>query len=305
MQSTLARAVTFEGTGLHLGRPARMTVRPAAANKGIRFRRVDLPGSTPVPALWNRVERSPLMTRLSNGEGTEVSTVEHVMAALWGCGIHNATVELDGPEPPILDGSSAGFVRPLLDAGVVTLDAPLSAIEILEPVEVASGDARARLEPCDRLRIDFEIDFDEYAIGHQSLSLDMANGTFVRELCDSRTFCRQRDVEAMQANGLALGGTLRNAVVVEGANVLSPGGLRHPDEAVRHKMLDCMGDLALAGAPILGRYVGVRSGHAVTNQLLRSLFARPGAWRRVPVDERLAARLPGSGMRAADLAAVA
>jgi UDP-3-O-[3-hydroxymyristoyl] N-acetylglucosamine deacetylase len=176
-------------------------------------------------------------------------------------------VDIDGPEVPILDGSSRKFVEGLLAAGIREQSAPLYAIEVLRDVEVRDGLALARLEPAPALEIDFAIEFDDAAIGSQRKSLNMANGAFVRELSDSRTFCRESDVEAMRAQGLALGGTFENAVVVNGADVLSPGGLRHKDEAVRHKMLDALGDLSLAGAPILGRYTGYRAGHAITNRL--------------------------------------
>jgi len=179
------------------------------------------------------------------------------------------------------------------------------AFEVLKTVEVRDGDAMARIEPAETLFIDFRIEFAEPAIGTQRKTLNMANGNFVRELCDSRTFCRQIDVDTMRANGLALGGTMENAVVVDGADVLSPGGLRHADEAVRHKMLDALGDLALAGGPILGRYTGNRAGHALTNQLLRALFATPGAVRMISCDAETAARLPGVGLRAQDIPAVA
>ena len=175
------------------------------------------------------------------------------------------------------------------------------AIRVLMPVEVRDGDAVARLEPADMLEIDFQIDFAEAAIGRQTKRLNLANGAFVRELSDSRTFCRQIDVDAMRANGLALGGTLENAVVFQGDQVLSPGGLRHADEPVRHKMLDALGDLSLAGAPILGRYTGIRAGHAMTNRLLRALFAQPDAWERVEVGAQTLGKLPGVGVIAADL----
>jgi UDP-3-O-[3-hydroxymyristoyl] N-acetylglucosamine deacetylase len=179
------------------------------------------------------------------------------------------------------------------------------ALQILQPVEVRNGDAFARLDPSRALEIDFRIDFADAAIGQQSKILDMANGAFVRELCDSRTFCRQSDVDLMRSRGLARGGSFDNAVVVDGADVLTPGGLRHKDEAVRHKMLDALGDLALAGAPILARYTGHKAGHAMTNALLRALFAKPDAYRLVECDAAMAARLPGSGLTREDLPALA
>lgn len=227
------------------------------------------------------------------------------MAALSGCGVHNAKILIDGPEVPILDGSALPFVRKLVNAGQKTLPAPLQAIEVLKTVEIRNGDAFARLEPSERLEIDFSIEFSEAAIGRQTRSMSLANGAFARELCDSRTFCRQSDVDAMREQGLALGGTTRNAVVFDGDTVLSPGGLRHKDEPVRHKMLDALGDLALAGAPILGRYVGHKSGHAMTNTLLRALFADESAWQMVTLTAEQQANLPGSGVNVADICAVA
>lgn len=306
MQTTLDTTVAFEGKGLHLGCPVSVVVRPAPADHGIIFRRTDVNASVAdVPALWHRVIVSPLNTRIENAAGTSVSTIEHIMAALAGCGLHNALIEISGPEVPILDGSAAQFVEGFLRAGVRRLSAPLRIIEVRKSVSVKVGDAVARLDPADTLHIRFEIDFEDRAIGHQKKTLNMANGAFVRELCDSRTFCRSSDVDAMRQQGLALGGTLENAVVVDGAEILSPGGLRHKDEAVRHKMLDALGDLYTAGAPILGRYTGSKAGHAVTNALLCALFEDPDAWVFRDADLETAARLPGVGLRWSDLPAVA
>ncbi|MGR3823244.1 MAG: UDP-3-O-acyl-N-acetylglucosamine deacetylase [Salipiger marinus] len=306
MQTTIRSAAIFDGVGLHSGAPARMTIRPAPADHGIRFKRTDIRlGNRVVPALWDAVEITPLCTRIVNAAGVSVSTIEHVMAALSGCGIHNALIDLDGPEVPILDGSAAPFVRGIMARGVRHLAAPVRAIEVLAPVEVQTKAGWARLEPGQGLTMDFHIDFPDAAIGTQDKRLDLANGAFVRELCDSRTFCRQSDVDSMQKNGLALGGTYENAVVVDGDRVLSPGGLRHADEAVRHKMLDALGDLYTAGAPILGHYTGFKAGHALTNLLLRELFATPEAWRLTLCDERLAAQLPGVGVEREEIPAVA
>jgi len=282
-----------------------LVLRPAPANNGIVFRRVDIAGDNALTAVWDNVSVSPLNTRLTNSAGVTVSTIEHLMAALAGTGVHNVVVDIDGPEVPIMDGSAAAFVRGIVGAGLTRLTAPLYAIEILSDVIVEDGPAMAMLSPATSLQIDFDIDFADAAIGRQAKTLNMANGVFVRELCDSRTFCRSSDVDAMRANGLALGGTLENAVVVDGGQVLSPGGLRHSDEAVRHKMLDALGDLYTAGAPILGRYTGVRAGHAMTNRLLQALFAQPDAWRMTRCDAKIAARLPGVGVSKADLFAVA
>jgi UDP-3-O-[3-hydroxymyristoyl] N-acetylglucosamine deacetylase len=302
VQNTLKSAVTFNGAGLHSGRAVRMVVRPASADYGIWFRRVDLVTGDPmVPARWNAVVPSRLCTVVANDKGTQVSTTEHLMAALAGCGIHNALIEIDRSEVPILDGSSVPFVAGFLRAGLRSQSAPVRAIRILQPVEVREGEAVARLEPSDMLEIAFRIDFADTAIGVQEKRLNMANGTFVRELSDSRTFCREADVVAMRANGLALGGTYENAVVFDGDRVLSPGGLRHDDEPVRHKMLDALGDLALAGGPILGRYTGLRSGHAMTNRLLRALFARPDAFEMVDCGVPTGQKLPGVGVVRSDV----
>ena len=305
MQTTLKSNVTFSGAGLHTGAPVMLVLRPAPANNGIVFRRVDIAGDNALTAVWDNVAVSPLNTRLTNSAGVTVSTIEHLMAALAGTGVHNVVVDIDGPEVPIMDGSAAAFVRGIVGAGLTRLTAPLYAIEILSDVIVEDGPAMAMLSPATSLQIDFDIDFADVAIGRQAKTLNMANGVFVRELCDSRTFCRSSDVDAMRANGLALGGTLENAVVIDGDQVLSPGGLRHSDEAVRHKMLDALGDLYTAGAPILGRYTGVRAGHAMTNRLLQALFAQPDAWRMTRCDAKIAARLPGVGVSKADLFAVA
>lgn len=279
-----------------------MKVHPAPVDSGIWFVRSDLVGQDArIAAIWDAVVPSKLCTLVANAAGASVSTIEHVMAALAGSAINNVLIEIDGPEVPILDGSAALFVEGFLNAGIVAQDAAVTAIRVLRAVEVQDGEAVARLEPSDMLEIDFRIDFEEKAIGRQAKRLNMANGAFVRELSDSRTFCRNADVIAMRERGLALGGTLENAVVFDGEKVLSPGGLRHKDEPVRHKMLDALGDLALAGAPILGRYTGVRAGHAMTNRLLRKLFATPGAWAEVSCEGLTGGKLPGIGVHRGDL----
>lgn len=305
MQNTLARSVTFKGVGLHSGAPVTMVVHPAGEDHGIWFRRSDLAQKAAlIPACWDAVVPSRLCTLVANAAGSTVSTIEHIMAALAGSAVHNALIEIDGPEVPILDGSAAPFVAAILDAGLVAQKAPVRAIKVLKPVEVREGEAIARLEPSDMLEIDFRIDFSDAAIGRQEKVLNMSNGAFVRELSDSRTFCRNAEVIAMRERGLALGGTLENAVVFEGDKVLSPGGLRHADEPVRHKMLDALGDLALAGGPLLGRYTGIRAGHALTNRLLRALFADPTAWRGHDCIGLASGKLPGVGVLQADLPAL-
>jgi len=307
VQNTLKSPAAFTGVGLHGGEAVRMVVRPAKADHGVWFRRTDLADRDPmVPARWDAVTPSRLCTVIENADGVSVSTIEHIMAALAGFAIHNALIEIDGPEVPILDGSAAPFAAAFLARGVRELDAVLRCFEVLKPVEVRDGAAVVRLEPAEALEIDFEIDFADTAIGHQRKRLSMANGAFLRELSDCRTFCRQADVDAMVAEGLALGGIPgENAVVFDGDRVVSPGGLRRADEPVRHKMLDALGDLALAGAPILGRYTGNRAGHAMTNRLLRALFADPTAYRLIECDAARRRLLPGTGVNRDDIPAVA
>ena len=301
LQTTLKSAVTFTGTGLHTGKLVRLTVHPASAEYGVWFERTDVVDRDPmVPARWDAVTNTDLNTRISNADDVSVSTIEHLMAALAGCGVHNALIKIDGPEVPLLDGSSAPFVRQMLARGVRELNAPVRSIRVLKPVSVTKGDATATLLPSEELEIDFEIDFADRVIGQQSKQLNMANGAFVRELCDSRTFCRQADIDMMRERGLIAGGSVTSAVVVEGDVVVTPGGMRHRDEPVRHKMLDALGDLTLAGAPIMGRYVGHRSGHAMTNLLLRALFADPTNYELVECDKAMSARLPGAGVKRID-----
>lgn len=306
MQTTIRSSLTFKGRGLHTGRKTSVTLHPASAEYGIWFRRTDVMDRDPmIAARWDAVVASELCTKVANADGVTVSTIEHIMAALAGTGISNVLIDIDGPEVPILDGSAAEFVAGILSKGVQAQTAPVRAIEILESVEVRNGSAYARLEPSAAFEIDFQIEFSEAAIGTQHKTLNMANGAFVRELCDSRTFCRHEDVKAMRARGLALGGTMENAVVIDGDEILTPGGLRHADEAVRHKMLDALGDLLLAGAPLLARYEGHKAGHAMTAALLKTLFARPEAFRIVECDSVQSARLPGAGLSRADAPALA
>lgn len=290
------------GIGLHTGRPVRVVVRPASAEHGIWFRRIDVKDrDNLIPALYENVCDTQLCTKIANSAGTAVSTVEHLMAAFAGCGVTNVLVDVDGPELPIMDGSSRRFVREIMQAGIQLLDEPVRVLRILAPVSLTIGDAHAAIGPADTMEIDFSIEFADAAIGSQSRALGMANGAFLHELADCRTFCRSSDVEAMQVQGLALGGSYDNAIVVDGGDVLNPGGFRRADECVRHKMLDALGDLSLAGAPILGRYVGIRAGHGITNALLRKLFATPGAWELIEATPEMLRRLPGAGVTLSDL----
>lgn len=300
MQAAENSAAVFKGVGVHGGQPATATIRPAAAGSGVSFRRVDLEGSPTVPARFDFVVDTRLCTVLSNSEGVTVSTVEHVMAALAGLHIGDAVIDLDGPEMPIMDGSSAAFIDGIVGAGLHNFSAALREIEILETVRVEKDGKVAELSPGRSFQVSFEIDFEDAAIGRQSRSLTLVNGTFVRELSRARTFGRLHEAQQLRAMGLAKGASLENAIVVDGDKILNEDGLRFDDEFVRHKMLDAVGDLALAGAPIRGKYRGVKAGHEMTNLLLRALFERPTAWRwREPEDQQRKRAAPAYGMAAA------
>jgi len=275
-QRTLRAATACRGIGLHCGKPVTMRIHPAPPDAGIVFRRVD--AGAEIRALWTSTCESSLSTVLSNGEGVRIGTIEHLMAALAGCGIDNAIVELDGPEVPIMDGSAAPFFYMMERAGIVLQDAARRAVKILKPVSVAENGASAALLPEYGFSMSFEIDYDNPLIRRQDISLSFEPGTFETELAPARTFGLIDDLPRLQAAGFALGGSLDNAVVVSGSQVLNEGGLRYTDEFVRHKLLDAVGDLYLAGAPIIGHFRGLRSGHALTRRLLATLFADPNAW---------------------------
>ena len=275
-QQTLASAVTSRGIGLHSGERVVMTLRPAAPGTGIVFRRVD--AGADIPALWTSTVNATLCTMLSNGEGLEIKTIEHLMAALAGCSIDNAIVELDGPEVPAMDGSAAPFVALIDRAGIVEQDAPRRAIKVLKPVAITAGRAGAALLPDHGFSMSFEIEFDNPLIRAQDMAVTFEPGIFRTELSRARSFGMLEDVERLRAAGLVQGGSLENAVVISGDRVLNRGGLRYADEFVRHKMLDALGDLYLAGAPLIGHFRGSRSGHAHTRLLLAALFADPAAW---------------------------
>jgi UDP-3-O-[3-hydroxymyristoyl] N-acetylglucosamine deacetylase len=278
-QHTLASAAVICGVGVHTGCQVSVTVRPAPVNAGIVFVRTDIEvGDNRIPARGEAVVRTRLGTVIGNAAGTTVSTTEHLMAAMAALGVDNAVVELDGPELPIMDGSALPFVELLDGAGLRAQEAPRRYIEILEPVEVVDGDRLARLSPSDRFEIAFEIIFDSDAIGRQSIDLTLDEASFRTNLADSRTFGFAHEVEALRQAGLALGGSLDNVIVIDGDQVMNPEGLRRPDELVRHKAIDALGDLYLMG-PIIGRFEGVCAGHGLNNALVRALLARPEAWR--------------------------
>jgi UDP-3-O-[3-hydroxymyristoyl] N-acetylglucosamine deacetylase len=279
LQKTLRSAIHCRGVGLHSGGKVAMRLCPAAPDTGIVFRRTDgAVAGVEIAALWKNVSDSTLCTTLSNGEGVRVGTVEHLLAAFAGCEIDNVVVELDGPEVPIMDGSAEPFVFLIECAGVVRQDAPRRAIKVLRPIVVEEGSKSAALLPEDGFSMSVEIDFDSRAVSRQDITVVLDAATFRNEIARARTFGFLHEVDRMRAAGLARGGSLDNAVVVSGDHVLNEGGLRFADEFVRHKVLDAVGDLALAGAPIIGHFRGVRSGHALNRRVLEALFAEPLAW---------------------------
>lgn len=278
-QHTLKSSIGCVGVGLHSGQKVRMTLRPAGSGTGMVFRRTDL--GLEIPARFNRVCHSQLSTSVGDDHG-RVGTVEHVLAALAGTGVDNAVIELDGPEVPILDGSASPFVFLLDCAGIQPQDVPRPMIEIVRAVRVESDSGFVELRPgpgFPGLEMALSIEFSAVAIGRQSISMWLTPENFRHELCRSRTFALAQEVAALQAAGFGKGGSLDNALIVDESRVLNPGGLRMDREFARHKLLDAVGDLALAGAPIQGRFVAHRSGHALNNRLLRALFADPSAWR--------------------------
>jgi UDP-3-O-[3-hydroxymyristoyl] N-acetylglucosamine deacetylase len=277
-QHTLKAPIGCVGVGVHTGQRVQLRLVPAATDHGIVFRRTDL--GLDIPGRFDRVVDTRLCTVLGHetDPSARVGTVEHLMAALSGCGIDNVLVEVDGPELPILDGSAKPYVFLIDCAGVVEQDAQRRTVEVRRTVRVSDGAAWAELRPMPArgFEMAMSIDFAAAAIGSQALSLRLTPDSFRRDLASARTFAMAADIERLRESGLARGGSLDNAVVVDGAKILNPAGLRCPDEFVRHKLLDAVGDLALAGAAIHGRFVASRSGHTLNNKLLRALFAEPG-----------------------------
>jgi UDP-3-O-[3-hydroxymyristoyl] N-acetylglucosamine deacetylase len=286
-QRTLKAPIGCVGVGLHSGQRINLTLRPAQSDHGVVFRRTDL--GVDIPARFDHVVDTRLATVLGLGDGSaSVRTVEHLMAAIAGSAIDNVLIEIDGPEPPILDGSAAPFLFLLDCAGSVEQEALRSVIQVRRPVRVSAGDAFAELRPARPgsagLEMALSIDFAAPAIGRQALSLVLTPTSFRHELARARTFALAEEIDQMRAAGFAQGGSLDNAVVVDQARVLNPAGLRMPDEFARHKLLDAVGDLALAGATLCCRFVAHRSGHGLNNRLLRALFADASAWRPVAAE---------------------
>lgn len=273
-QHTIANVASLSGAGVHSGRPATLTLRPADEEMGVRFVRLDVGERDPViPALATKVTTTELGTNMINDDGVSVATVEHFLAACSGLGVDNVIAELDGPELPILDGSSKPFVELLMKAGVKEQNAPRRVLKILKPVEVRHGQKFARLSPGDGFEMRVAIDFATRAIGRQEIRFVMQPGAFARDVAWARTFGFAHQAEQLYAMGKGLGASMDNTIVVEGDAILNPDGLQANDEFVRHKLLDVIGDLFLAGGQIEGLYEGEQPGHALNNQLLRTVFA--------------------------------
>jgi UDP-3-O-[3-hydroxymyristoyl] N-acetylglucosamine deacetylase len=289
-QRTLKSLTKAVGVGLHSGQRVELTLRPAAPDTGIVFRRVDLPEPVEIPVRADSVTDTRLASTISNG-GAKVHTIEHLMSAAAGLGLDNLYVDITAEEVPILDGSSASFVYLLQSAGIVTQKAPKRFIRVKKPVEVREGEGRtlkwARLDPFHGYKLAFEIEFDHPAVNAtgQRVEFDMGSGTYAREIARARTFGFTRDVEMMRTHGLGLGGGLDNAIVMDDVKVLNADGLRYADEFVKHKILDAIGDLYVVGHPLLAAYSAFRSGHAMNNQLLRALLAQPDAYEIVSFEQ--------------------
>lgn len=279
LQQTLKKVVVCSDIGLHTGVTVNMTISPADPDTGIVFVRSDVSGKDAViKARWDRVVDTRMCTVIGNDAGVTVGTIEHLMSALAGCGVDNAIITLDNIEVPIMDGSAAPFVEAIERVGVVVQPAARRVIRILKPVSVTDGLKSASFTPAEDTIFSFDIDFDSAAIAHQSREVPMDGASFKSEIAAARTFGFLHEVEGLRKMGLARGGSLDNAVVISGDEILNEGGLRFGDEFVRHKILDAVGDLYLAGGRFIGHFHGSRSGHALNNQLLRAMFADSSAW---------------------------
>ena len=296
-QKTLSKPIKCRGIGLHTGRQITMTLRPAEVNAGIKFLRSDIGADCYVPASWKNVTETKLATTISNESGHHITTIEHLMAGFAGCGIDNALIEIDGPEVPAMDGSAQPFVTMIESSGILFQEAPRKAIVIKKPIKVGTKNSFISLMPAPMFGVSFEIEFNNTALAKQSLEMKLVNGTFKDEIASARTFGFAHEVDAMRKAGLARGGSLKNAVVIQDDHVLNQEGLRYENEFVRHKILDCVGDLYLAGAPIIGQVNAVRSGHALNHELLCNLFSKSDSWCFSQLSKAV---VPGTGPLLAD-----
>lgn len=272
-QITLKHIVTAQGIGLHSGSKVTLTLMPAPIDHGIVFQRLDVSGTPKIPALWDRVTDTRMCTLISNEDGVSVGTIEHLMAALRAAQVDNILITLDGPEVPIMDGSAEPFQFLIECAGLVLQNAPRKKLHIKKTIRVQDGDKWAEFTPSSLSSFDFTAEFNHPVIGSQNRSLTLVNGNFPSQISRARTFTFASEVEYLRKMGLIKGGSLDNAIVLDEEKVMNQSGLRFPDEFVRHKILDAVGDTYLAGLPIMGHYQGHKAGHALNNQLLRAIFA--------------------------------
>ena len=293
-QRTLKNVIGATGVGLHTGKKVYLTLRPAPVNTGIVFRRVDLDPVAEIPASLDRVSDTRLSTTIEDN-GVRVSTVEHLMSAFAGLHIDNAIVELDSDEVPIMDGSAGIFVFLIQSAGIEMQSAPKQFIRISKPIEIRDGDKWARFEPYDGFKVSFSIDFDHPSMqsSAQEATIDLSEISFAKEVSRARTFGFLQDVEALQEAGLARGGSLDNAIVMDDFRVINDDGLRYGDEFVKHKILDAIGDLYLLGCPLIGSFCAHKSGHGLNNRLLRELDERRDCWETVAFDDGNDTTSPG------------
>ncbi|MEH0022914.1 MAG: UDP-3-O-acyl-N-acetylglucosamine deacetylase [Desulfobacter sp.] len=280
-QRTIARNVALSGTGVHSGKRTNLTIRPARENHGIKFRRADLPGTQDIQALFKMVVDTSLATVLGTN-GAIVSTIEHLMGSFAGLGIDNALVEVDDYEMPIMDGSALEFTRVLAAAGVVEQSLPKHFIIVKKPIEVTDGDKFVRVMPEPCFKISCTIDFDHPLIGLQEITYDRAENDFEQEISHARTFGFVKDLELMKKFSLGKGGSLDNAIVIDNDKILNEGGLRYPDEFVRHKLLDCLGDFSLLGMPIQGHIITHKSGHTLNHLFIKKFLDEKNAWETGP-----------------------
>ena len=298
MQHTLKSNVTITDIGLHSGQDITMTIKPAPADHGIIFVRTDITDKNNViSAKWDGVVDTQLCTVIGNDAGVGVGTVEHLMSALRGLGIDNALIEIDGAEIPAMDGSAQPFAEAIEKVGVVAQSEPRRVIRILKEVRVEEGDKWASLSPAEASIFSGEIDFDHETIGTQRYSTELVNGNFLHDIASARTFGFLHEVEYMRTRGLALGGSMDNAIVLNEEGVMNDGGLRYQNEFIRHKLLDAIGDLYLAGGPIVGAYESYKAGHALNNKLLHALFADEDAWEIVDLYVDIKELSTGSGVQ--------
>ncbi len=271
--------------GLHTGRKVNMKIKPAPADAGIVFVRKDLPDASPIPADFNAVSDTTLATSLGVN-GITVSTVEHILSAFSGMGVDNAIIELDSFEIPIMDGSALPFVNMLKEVGTHVQGKTKKLLVINKPVSVKEGDGSAVLLPAAEFKITYEIDFKHHAIGRQSYSLNFSDEKYEKEICAARTFGFLREVEYLQAKGLGLGGSLENVIILDDEKIINRDGLRMPDEFVKHKILDAIGDLFLLGMPIIGHFIAYKSGHRLNNLLLKELISKQDCWEIISCDSK-------------------